>query len=130
MKTLIDSDVLIGYFKNIPKDVAFLQNPNHKLYVSTITIAEILEGLIDQPQETKRKKGFEAVLKDMTILDIDKKVAYQFAKVRANLRKIGKLIDNMDLFIASTAITHNLTLVTKNQKHFTSIPNLKITYPY
>ena len=36
------------------------------------------------------------------------------------------LIEDMDLFIAATAIYNDLTLVTNNTKHFENIPLLKL----
>ena len=35
-------------------------------------------------------------------------------------------IDDMDILIASTALTHNLVLVTNNEKHFRRVPGLEI----
>jgi tRNA(fMet)-specific endonuclease VapC len=42
------------------------------------------------------------------------------------LRKTGKVIDDIDLFIAGIAIENEMVLVTNNEKHFGRIPNLKI----
>ena len=33
-------------------------------------------------------------------------------------------IDDFDLLIGASALTHNMTLVTHNAKHFARIPNL------
>ena len=49
-----------------------------------------------------------------------------FGKLKAQLQKSGKVIDDMDLLIASTAISRNMILVTHNTKHFIEIPNLAI----
>ncbi len=38
----------------------------------------------------------------------------------------GMLIDDMDLLIASSALAHNLILVTNNEKHFKRIPGLEM----
>ncbi|MFO7865930.1 MAG: VapC toxin family PIN domain ribonuclease, partial [Candidatus Aminicenantes bacterium] len=37
-----------------------------------------------------------------------------------------KIIQDMDILIAATALTHNLTLVTNNIRHFKNIPDLRI----
>jgi predicted nucleic acid-binding protein len=49
-----------------------------------------------------------------------------FGQLKANLSKNGKIIADMDLLIASTAITHNLILVTNNEKHFQKIEELEV----
>ncbi len=49
-----------------------------------------------------------------------------FGEFKANLELTGQSIDDMDLLIASTALTHNLILVTNNEKHFNRINGLEI----
>ena len=49
-----------------------------------------------------------------------------YGEYKALLSKSGKLIDDMDMLIAATAITHNLILVTNNAKHFSRIKGLEI----
>lgn len=47
-----------------------------------------------------------------------------YAQLRADLERRGERLDNMDLFIASTALEHQLVLVTGNGRHFARIPDL------
>ena len=49
-----------------------------------------------------------------------------FGELKAKLEKSGKTIDDMDLLIGSTALTHNLILVTNNISHFERIEGLEI----
>ena len=53
----------------------------------------------------------------------------QFARIRARLRRQGQLIPDLDLLIAATAVTHGLTLVTRNRRHFERIPELALYRP-
>jgi tRNA(fMet)-specific endonuclease VapC len=53
-------------------------------------------------------------------------VLLEYAHQKAILRKEGKLIDDMDLFIGATAITNNMILVTDNEKHLNRLQNIKI----
>jgi predicted nucleic acid-binding protein len=46
--------------------------------------------------------------------------------MKAALKKKGIASDNFDLLIASTAIAHNMTLVTRNVKHFEQIEGIHI----
>lgn len=48
------------------------------------------------------------------------------ANLKPKFKKTGRIIDDMDLLIASTAIAENMILVTHNTKHFEKIPNLRI----
>ncbi|MCP5006045.1 MAG: type II toxin-antitoxin system VapC family toxin [Planctomycetes bacterium] len=65
-------------------------------------------------------------LKLVSILPDSDEIAKIFGKVRGKLRKKGELIDNFDLMIASTALFHNLTILTNNRKHFERVDNLEI----
>lgn len=49
-----------------------------------------------------------------------------FADTKALLRQQGKLIDDFDLLIGTTALKDNMTLVTDNVKHLARIPGLHI----
>lgn len=49
-----------------------------------------------------------------------------YARIRAQLESKGQKLDNMDMLIASIAIDNDLTLATRNSKHFDRIPGLKI----
>ncbi|MFN8592295.1 MAG: hypothetical protein U0031_12620 [Thermomicrobiales bacterium] len=48
------------------------------------------------------------------------------ANTRAAPRSGGHLIPDMDLLIAATAIQHDLTLVTRNRRHFARAPRLRL----
>jgi tRNA(fMet)-specific endonuclease VapC len=48
----------------------------------------------------------------------------RFAQTRTLLRSQGMLIPDMDILIAATALAHNLTLLTRNVRHFQRIPGL------
>lgn len=123
---LIDSDVLINFLKGETVAVDTIKRlQNHPLYISIISVGEILEGLL----ETKNKKklsSFRELLKTLTVVNIDFVVIEKFASMRKLLRKKGMLIDNFDLLIASTCLTHDLSLVTGNISHFKRISGLKM----
>jgi len=58
-------------------------------------------------------------------LNVSSSVMEIFGELKASLEKSGNIIDDMDLLIASTALTHNLVLVTNNEKHFNRISGLE-----
>lgn len=128
MKYLIDTNIIIDYLKGIPQTVSFLQKTNLSGFaVSVISVGEILEGLVGQPREELRRRELEDFLAAQRIIDIDKEAAEIFAKIRADLRSKGKLIDNFDILIAATALKHSLTLMTKD-KDFERIEDLQLKF--
>ena len=48
------------------------------------------------------------------------------ARIRSELERSGKPIGNMDLLIASHAVSQRMILVTNNLKHFSSVPGLTV----
>jgi tRNA(fMet)-specific endonuclease VapC len=49
-----------------------------------------------------------------------------YAEEKARLMKSGNLIDDFDLLIGSTAVVHEMTMVTNNETHFERINGIKI----
>ena len=60
------------------------------------------------------------------VLLIDEPAAEQFGRFKALLRRAGRLIGDIDLFIAGVAVRHGLTVVTNNTDHFARIPDLPL----
>jgi len=67
-----------------------------------------------------------AFLPGVSILDINDEICKIFGRERGRLRKQGKIIGDIDLFIAATCLYYNLILLTNNIFHFERIENLKI----
>ena len=53
-------------------------------------------------------------------------VARKFGEVRAGLLDAGQPVPELDLLIASTALVHNLTVVTHNTQDHADIPGLNL----
>jgi tRNA(fMet)-specific endonuclease VapC len=68
----------------------------------------------------------EAYLDRLAILDWTNEVTHHCAKIRSELERSGKPIGNMDLLIASHAVSQGMTVVTNNLKHFSNVPDLKV----
>ena len=60
------------------------------------------------------------------IVDISPSIMDTYGNLKASLEKSGAVLSDMDLIIASTAIVHNLVLVTNNERHFRRISILNI----
>jgi len=60
------------------------------------------------------------------VFQINESILNSFGKTKTSLKKAGELIGDFDLVIATTALVHNLTLITNNISHFQRIPSLKI----
>ena len=68
----------------------------------------------------------ESELMRFDIIPYDYKIARKTAEITAYLKREGRVIGLADVIIAATALVNELKLVTRNTKHFSQIPNLKI----
>ena len=96
------------------------------LGISMLSVAELYEGVYYSNSPTKDQEALERFLSALTIVGIDEEICRVFAKERGRLRRIGALIGDFDLLIASTALYHNMTLLTNNTRHFQRIQGLSI----
>ena len=65
-------------------------------------------------------------MRTVSVLGIDEEVTRIFGRERGRLRGLRRSIGDLDLLIGSTAIRHNLTLLTNNRRHFELLESLRI----
>lgn len=123
-KIIIDTSVLIEYFRKTDKNKTTLVQLslefNH-IYISSITEFEIFNGAT--PNQIQ---FWNELISKLTVLDFDSQAARVAATVVNNLKKKRKSIDKPDLFIASTALVHKMSLATLNKKDFEVIDSLNV----
>ena len=130
MRYLVDSDWLIDAFTGIPAAVDLLaQLRDDGLAVSIISYGELFEGAIGAPDSAAELARFRRFLARLTLMALDDAIMERFARIRADLRRQGQLIPDLDLLIAATAIHHELILLTRNVRHFARIPELTLYQP-
>lgn len=127
MKYLIDTDWIINHLRGKKEMKNRLKELRPSgIAVSFVSLAELYEGVYHSKNPEKSQEDMEGLLSQFTPLGIDKKICQIFGKERAQLRKQKKLIDDFDLLTASTALRHNLAVLTNNRKHFEKIEGLEI----
>ena len=68
---------------------------------------------------------FKNFLSEYSIVEINESVSETYGEIKANLVKRGINIPENDIWIAATAISYNLNLVTYDE-HFKNINDLNI----
>ena len=107
MGSLIDTSVLVG-----ARDVA---EPSDGWAVSVVTVGELEAGVLIARDETTRARRvalLAAVLAEAPALPVDRHVAARYGELRACA---GRQSSN-DLWIAATALAHDFTLVTADER--------------
>lgn len=129
MSYLLDTCVLSQLRKRIPSKVQewFECKDQNQFFISTLTIAELWDG-IERLENSKKRKDLEewfigdvqARFKD-NIISIDETIALKWGLINSTLQKKGITVGVQDLYIAATAASKNLALITINMKDFANI---------
>lgn len=123
MKLLVDSDVVIDGLRGVGDANRVLNRlAGDELVISTITLAEVPDGAQRGPDNESIAAEVWAFLDGFEILPVTVSIAEIFANRRSQLRRFGTMIPDMGLLIAATAIAHDLTLLTRNRRHFERVP--------
>jgi len=105
---LLDTSVLIS----------FGQPPagrRGEIAVSAVSIGELEAGVLSAPSDSERAvrlRRLGSILAESALLPVDRSVAARFGELRA---ATGRLPSN-DLWIAATALAHDFTLVTADER--------------
>src|ERR1700723_2196634 len=123
---MLDTDISSSIIKRRPTTlVEKFEEHGETLNVSVITAAELRFGA-EKAARPKLVELVEAYLERLAILDWTNDVTLHYARIRTELERSGKPIGNMDLLIASHAVSQELTVVTNNLKHFSNVLGLKV----
>ena len=97
---------------------------DERIQLSVITIGEIKRGIEKLPDSAKKQTLADWLSGDLLlrfrgrILAIDTAVILRWGELTARLEGAGRPLPAMDSLIAALALTHNLHLVTRNEKDF------------
>jgi tRNA(fMet)-specific endonuclease VapC len=82
-------------------------------------------GIENSEKREKNQKVLDNFLTGIKIVPIYHSLDL-YAKEKARLRKAGTPIDDFDLLIGVTSVTHNLVMVTNNTKEFVRIDGITL----
>jgi hypothetical protein len=125
---LIDTNVLSEYNRPGSPDSGvkrWLETTDRQAqHVSVLTLAEIQKG-IELLAEGKRRAELERwLVQDLEawflgrVLPVDRRVAARWASLVAQGTRSGHPLPTVDSLIAATALSYDLTIVTRNTRDF------------
>lgn len=121
---LLDTNILSELVKQKRDEsvTAFVREQND-LWISVITLHELGYGIARLPKGARQAElaaWMDGIIRDFEkrILDTTLNIAQEAGTMRAKQDAQGRNCDPLDALIAATALTHSLTLVTRNVKDF------------
>jgi tRNA(fMet)-specific endonuclease VapC len=123
-RLVVDTSIFIDYLRAKDKKKTDLYKiPNSKrIYISSVTLYELLMGATNE----EKRKDVHLLTEDTIVLPFDDAVSIRASEIYHDLRKINKMIEFRDIFIAATCLIYNLPIKTTNKIHFQRIKGLKI----
>lgn len=124
---ILDSDILIGYLRDIPRCIEIINDfRSNKVIIKTtvFNVAELYQGAYLSSKCEENWKKITKFLNTLTILDFNRKDAEIYSKIAVELRKKGKSIGDFDELIGSMVIARAETLFTRNIRHYEKIPDI------
>lgn len=121
---VVDTSIFIEYLraKDKKKSILFAIPDSTQLFISSVTMYELLMGAIDE----NKQKDIKLLTEDIPVLPFDERVSKKAAEIYHQLRRQNKMIEFRDIFIAATCLAFELPLKTLNAKHFERIKKLDI----
>lgn len=114
LRGLLDTSVFIASETGRGLDEQLLPQ---ELAVSAVTIAELQVGVLaarDLDTRARRLATLEAV-SDIELIVVDESVAASWALLRVHLAEAQRRLNVNDLWIAATALAHDIPVVTQDE---------------
>ena len=125
-KYILDTNICIYFLKGqFELDRRINDVGEINCFLSEITVAELKYGIENSSQKEKNRANILSFIEKFTVLPIYPALDI-FAVEKARLRSIGKIADDFDLLIGSTAIYYDMVLVTRNVSDFDRLIGIQI----
>ena len=125
---VLDTNIISYYLRgngvvinNIMRAIA----EGNSILIAPIAYYEIKRGLMAVGSQ-KLLNEFEKFCKLFGVGQLDNEILDVAAEIYAEQRKIGRMMEDADIFIAAFCKCWNFPLVTNNTKHFVYVQNLTI----
>ncbi|WP_041257644.1 type II toxin-antitoxin system VapC family toxin [Fibrella aestuarina] len=123
---LLDSSVLIDYFRKTRKETSFfatLADQYDTFAVSVITQFEVYVG-----SKSAHYPFWDSLFAMFTIVPLDSSIINEALRINEQLKRGNRQIAFPDLLIAATAQAYNVPMATLNVKHFDRVAGLTLIH--
>jgi tRNA(fMet)-specific endonuclease VapC len=124
---LLDSDTVIFSLKGVPKVLENLRTHDaDPKAISVITYGELLFGAAKSARPGENAARVRRIAEILPVVEVSRAVMETFGSLKAALERKGRIVGDLDLVIAATALVLSYKVVTNNERHFQQIPGLQV----
>ena len=124
----LDTDLLVAVLRGneAARDSVAALDESGRSATTSVNAFEIVYGAQRSARRSENLKEALRLLDRLLVVPLDLPSARRAGEVAASLAVKGEGIDYRDSMIAGIALESELTLVTRNEKHFSRIKGLKL----
>lgn len=120
---LLDTTVIIDHLRGDRKVTSYLEEIGQRGDIAgccCVNVAETYAGM-----RKKEREKTDEFMGSLYYFEVSREIAKFTGELRQKCAQKGKTLATTDVIIAAAAISYNLTLITKDAKHY-PFPELKI----
>jgi tRNA(fMet)-specific endonuclease VapC len=122
--SLVDTNIIIKVLNGNDEAVELFDSLD-EIYISVITVGELIYGAYKSSRKRENISLFESFLSEYPLIAVNDEISRIYGEIKAELVVKGINIPENDLWIAAIAIFNNFSLVTFDQ-HFNNISKLRL----
>jgi tRNA(fMet)-specific endonuclease VapC len=136
MTWILDTDHASLFLAGNKSIIAAVAKHSKDIAITVITVQELFNGWAGRLNNPAPEKNLTQLytklwettefIKVITVLNFDNNAESCYEMLRKSSKELAKNRIDKDLRIASIALTQNAIIVTRNNRDFSQIPNLKI----
>lgn len=120
---LLDTNIVVALF-NGDRDIAKRLESVPEVFLTLITLGELHFGAANSGRPEANSARIDDFAGTCTLVGLDEQTARRYGALKARLRRFGRPIPENDVWIAASALRHDMIVVTHDQ-HFAHIDGLE-----
>jgi len=125
----LDTDFLIALLRRRPEAVSRLEHyasTGQSVSTTAISACELYRGAYLSKRRGEEVKKVGGILRSVNLLTLTNESCETFGRLSSQPELVTQPIGDLDLLIASIVLASDELLVTRNVKHFSQIPDLRL----
>ncbi len=125
----LDTDILVSLLRGDESAEAYiglLEGRGEEVYTTPVNAHELFLGGWRSKRREENLREIAGLLGDLNILDFDLEASFYTGRVASMLLAEGSPIGVEDVMIAGIALRYGQSLATRNTRHFSRIPELRV----